>query len=205
MTMRLRLLVVLCILLASPAHARGEKEAVVAVEKYLSSLTSLVASFHQTEADGRTATGKFFLKRPGKMRWQYDPPAPILLVSNGKTITYYDADLDQVNYIPVDESLAGFMAQPVIKLDSDTTKLTDVSWKDGIIRTTIIRRDKPEEGSLTMVFTDKPVTIQKIITRDGAGQKNTVAFENGRLGIVLPDDLFEFVDPRGLSPRRLRQ
>jgi outer membrane lipoprotein-sorting protein len=202
MAMRSRILAILFALVALPVYADDDAVAIANVEKYLTSLSTLVASFNQIENDGRTATGKFFLKRPGKMRWQYDPPAPILLVSNGTTITYYDSDLDQVNYLPVDESLAGFMAEPVIKLESDSIHLTDFKWKDGTIRATIVRKDAPEEGSLTLVFLDKPITIQKMIVRDATGQKTTINLEDGRIGVVLPDSLFEFQDPRGIAPRR---
>lgn len=204
MTMIRFIIALIFVAFAVPSHA-GEDEDIALVEQYLTSLKSLVASFQQVESDGRTATGKFFLKRPGKMRWQYDPPAPILLVSNGTTITYYDADMDQVNYIPVDESLASFIAEPTIKLDSESTKLTDFEHKEGLIRATIVRREDPDAGSLTLVFHDNPIAIHQMKVRDASGKKNTVTFEHGRIGVVLPDSLFEFEDPRGVSPRRTRR
>ena len=200
-----RLLLLLAVILAATPSYADDAQAISQVEKYLSSLKTLVASFRQVEADGRTATGKFFLKRPGKMRWQYDPPAPILLVSDGTTITYYDADIDQVNYIPVDESLASFLAEPTIMLNGKTTKLTRFTQDDGIITATIARRDEPEQGTLTLVFKDNPITIHQMIVKDGTGKENTVTFEDGRIGVVLPDTLFTFQDPRGTTPRSRRE
>ena len=172
------------------------------VETYLSGITTVVASFSQTSADGSVGAGKFFLKRPGKMRWQYEPPTPILLVSNGKTITYYDSSLDQLNYLPVDESLAAFIAQPTIKLDTDDILMERFEKKDGLIRTTVSRKAAPEEGTLTLVFNEKPLAISQMVIADGAGNATTVNFENAQTGVDLPEKLFTFEDPRGITKRR---
>ncbi|PZP84599.1 MAG: outer membrane lipoprotein carrier protein LolA, partial [Azospirillum brasilense] len=106
------------LLAAKPLPWANHNEEIKRVEGYLTGLSTIVADFSQVAANGELSEGKFYLKRPGKMRWEYAPPTPILLVSNGKVITYYDAELDQVNYVPVDDTLAGFLAQDTIVLNS---------------------------------------------------------------------------------------
>jgi chaperone LolA len=175
------------------------------VEAYLSTISSVVANFSQTAADGSTGAGKFFMKRPGKMRWQYAPPTPILLVSDGKVVTYYDAGLDQVTYIGVDDTLAGFLAQKTIKLTSASTKLTRFSSENGLISATIIQSKKPSEGSLTLEFSDKPLEIKNMIAVDATGNQTRVTLENAQFGPVLDDKLFVFEDPRGVNHRRNRK
>ncbi len=203
MTMRRLAITIIAVLILSPAYADDEED-VARIEKYLTGLKSLVATFSQVDAAGHKAAGKFFLKRPGKMRWQYDPPTPLLIVSNGTTITYFDSELDQVNYIPVDESLAGFLAEPTIKLDSESTKLTDFDSDDGMLRVTVVRKGHADEGSLTLEFTEKPLNLISMKVADATGQATTVHFENARIGVVLPEDLFTFDDPRGLGRRRAK-
>ncbi|MEJ0009086.1 MAG: outer membrane lipoprotein carrier protein LolA [Alphaproteobacteria bacterium] len=199
-----KILLLLGLLFAAPAFAADapDPDAVARVEKYLTSIYSIVADFNQVDANGAVATGKFYLKRPGKMRWQYNPPTPVLLVSNGTTITYYDAELDQVNYVPIDRSLAGFLAQPIIKLDSETTQLTAFTAKDDVIRATVVRKGHADEGALTLEFSDNPLAIRQMIVRDQTGQETTVSLQNAKFGADLPDKLFVFEDPRGVTPRK---
>lgn len=174
------------------------------VETYLSSIPSIIANFSQTSTDGSEGTGKFYLKRPGKMRWQYNPPAPILIVSDGKVVTYYDAGLDQISYIGIDDTLASLMAKKEVKLESNNVHLTKVEQGGGLIRVTMVQKQKPDEGSMTLELSDKPLTIKRIITSDATGNITTVTLKNAQFGPVLDNKLFVFEDPRGVNDRRNR-
>lgn len=184
------------------AKPAGDAATIKRVEDYLTNLTSIVADFSQVDAAGGLAEGKFYLKKPGKMRWEYKPPTPILLVSNGKVMTYYDSELDQVNYIAFDDTLAGFLAQDKITLNSSSAKLTDFVAKEGVIRATIVQKEKPDEGSLTLEFTDGPLQLKQMVVTDARGQRTNIQLQNARYGEQLPDSLFKFEDPRGLGKRR---
>ncbi len=189
-------------LLCAAAPVKKDAEDIKRVEAYLTDLYSIVADFSQIDPNGGEAEGKFYLKKPGKMRWEYKPPTPILLVSNGKVMTYYDSELDQVNYIAFDDTLAGFLAQERITLDSKSARLTDFVAKDGTIRATIVQRDKPDEGSLTLEFTDKPLQLKQMVVTDARGQRTNIQLQNAQYGENLPDSLFKFEDPRGLGKRK---
>lgn len=180
----------------------GQKEDIARVEAYLSGIHSISADFDQVSTDGGLSRGKFYLKRPGKMRWQYSPPTPILIVSDGKTVTYYDAELDQISYIGADETLAGFLAQKDIRFNSPTTRLTAFDAHDGVIRVTLVQKEKPDDGSLTLEFSDKPLEIKQMIIEDATGHAVHVRLQHAKFGTPLADKLFTFEDPRGLSRRR---
>lgn len=195
------ILIAIAAMLCAAAPTKKDAEDIKRVEAYLTDLTSIVADFNQVDAGGGVAEGKFYLKKPGKMRWEYKPPTPILLVSNGKVMTYYDSELDQVNYIAFDDTLAGFLAQDVITLDSKSAVLTDFVSKDGVIRATIVQREKPDEGSLTLEFSDKPLQLKQMVVTDARGQRTNIALQNATYGENLPDSLFKFEDPRGLGKR----
>lgn len=198
----MRFLISLAVLLCAAPALAGKAEDIKRVETYLSNLTTIVADFNQVDADGGLSSGKFYLKRPGKMRWQYSPPTPVLVVSNGKTVTYYDAELDQVNYIPIDDTLASFLARPKITLNSDSTMLTHFQSKDKVIRATIVNKERAGEGALTLEFSDKPLQIRQMVIEDATGNRSVIQLQNAKFGQPLPEGLFRFEDPRGIAPRR---
>ena len=198
-----KILVLLSALFFAPLAFAGDDPSEPAqVEAYLSGISSIVADFNQVSADGSVGTGKFFLKRPGKMRWQYNPPTPILLVSNGKTVTYYDASLAQVSYVGIDDTLAGFLAQKDIKFENDSIHMLKFEAKNSAIRVQVVQKKKPDEGSLTLEFTDNPIELKQMVVVDATGQTTRVQLQNAQFGPVLDDKLFVFEDPRGTTPRR---
>ena len=172
------------------------------VESFLSLLTTIKADFEQVAPSGETASGTFYLQRPGKMRWEYNPPSPILLVSNGKTITYYDAEMDQINYITLDETLAGFLASETLKLNTDATELVGFEVSPGAVRATIRQRENPENGTLTIEFTDKPLVMKQLIITDAGGNETRIALSGAEYGKKLDRSLFIFKDPRGVIRRK---
>lgn len=205
-----KLLAVLFLFLCSPAFAADttflsqadiakNQKTIDRLQQYLSGLTTIVSDFTQVAPDGTLASGKFFMERPGKMRWQYNPPTPILMVSNGSTLVYYDIELEQVNNIRLDSTLIGFLAQPEIRFD-ERVGIRELSNKAGVIRITLAQRDKPNEGQLMLEFSDKPLLIRNMIITDATNQTTSVSLNNARYGVKLDDELFIFRDPR--KPRK---
>ena len=187
------------------APLTGEKrvDAIKRIEAYLTGISTLTADFAQTSSDGSTGSGQFFMKRPGKVRWQYNAPTPLLLLSNGKTLTYYDPGLKQVTYVDVKDTLASFVAQKTIELDGPATRLMRLEAdKNGSLRATLIQRAKPEEGSMTLEFSDNPLIIKRMIAIDATGNETQVSLANPQFSKPLDNALFVFNDPRPVNERR---
>ena len=166
------------------------------IEKYLSTITTVSAEFIQTSPNGDLSQGKFYLERPGKLRMEYKPPMPILMVASNGDITYYDKELDQVTHIPMGDTLVGFLARPQIKFD-DTVVITGFSNSDKTLRITLVQAKRPRDGALTLEFSDYPLVLRTMIVTDAAAQKTNVALNNARFGGVLDKSLFQFKDPHG--------
>jgi outer membrane lipoprotein-sorting protein len=164
------------------------------VEQYLSGLTTIVSDFTQVAPDGSLATGRFYLERPGKMRWQYNPPTPVLMVADGKILNYYDYELKQVNYIKLDETVIGFLAQKDIRFDKKVG-LMNVEEQNDVIRIMLAQRDKPDDGTLTLEFSDRPIAIKNMVITDATKQVTTVSLNHAQYGGALDKALFEFSDP----------
>ncbi|MEZ5690437.1 MAG: outer membrane lipoprotein carrier protein LolA [Rickettsiales bacterium] len=165
------------------------------VEKYLSSLTTITSEFVQAAPDGGLASGKFFLKRPGKMRWQYNPPIPILMIADGFELIYYDYELEQISHIPMDSTLIGFLAKEKISL-GDEVGIISFEESTGSVRIGLTQREKPEEGQLVLEFTNNPLLIRNMIVTDTNGKTTTVSLNKAKFGVKIDDKLFIFKDPR---------
>ncbi len=166
------------------------------VESYLTGISTITADFNQTDANGGIANGKFYLQRPGKMRWEYAPPTPILIVCDGSVLTYYDSELKQVNYVGIDDTLATFLIKPSIKLNSAGTKLTSFTSQNSMIRATVVQTKKPDEGSLTLEFSDAPLQLRQLVITDATGNTTHIQLQNMKFGAAIPANLFKFTDPR---------
>lgn len=193
-------------LLAWPAQATApknftaqDKATVERVEKYLSGISTIVASFVQIAPDGGIADGKFYLSRPGKMRWQYNPPTPILMIANGAFLVFYDYELDQTSHIPLQDTLAGFLARETVEFGGDVV-VTDLATGAGSLRLTVVQKARPQDGQLTLEFADNPLQLRNMKVVDTTGQETTISLANARYGLKLDDSLFVFED-KTTAPR----
>ncbi len=165
------------------------------IERYLTGLTSIKSDFIQVAPSGDVTTGKFYLQRPGKLRMEYDPPTPILLVTNGSSLVYFDKELKQVTTIPLTGTLIGFLARKEVTFDS-SVKIVNFTRKPGSLRVTLVEADHPRDGLLTLEFSDGPLKLRNMVVTDAGGQITTVSLNNARYGEALDPGLFVFHDPR---------
>ena len=87
------------------------------IEDYLDSITTLRAGFDQVAPDGALAAGRFFLRRPGRLRFEYAPPTPILVVADRVWLIFHDTELGQVDRLPLYSTLLGFLVRDEIEFD----------------------------------------------------------------------------------------
>jgi outer membrane lipoprotein-sorting protein len=165
-------------------------------QTYLNSLTSLTANFLQVAADGSTRTGKAWLQRPGKMRFEYDAPDPQLLVAGFGLLVYHDPQLAQTTNIPLDSTPLGILLAQHVVLSGGVT-VTNVSQAPGEDRITVIRTGKPDAGSLTLVFGTKPLELLQWIVTDAQQRQTRVSLYDIAPAGPFPDSLFTY---QGQSP-----
>jgi outer membrane lipoprotein-sorting protein len=165
------------------------------VEAYLNSIRGLQARFLQVAPDGRTTEGQAWLVRPGRMRFQYDPPTPFLLVGGHGMLTFHDAQLKQTSNIPLSQTPLGLLLQDNLRLSGDVT-VSRIARLPGQIQVTLYRTRSPQEGQLTLIFADNPLTLRQWVVTDAQRQETRVTLYDVRLGGNFDSKLFEFVDPR---------
>jgi outer membrane lipoprotein-sorting protein len=171
------------------------------IEAYLNGIRSLKARFLQVAPNGATSQGTAWLERPGRMRFQYDPPSPLLLVAGHGLVVFHDAQLNQTSNIPVSRTPLGILLADRVSLSGDVT-VTSLQRQPGMIQVTLVRTATPNEGSLTLVFADNPLTLRQWTVLDAQRQETRVTLYNVELGGHFDPKLFEFVDPRFFQNNR---
>ena len=179
---------------ATAAELSADDRADVArVTEYLNGVKSLQADFMQIGPRGEVAEGRLFLRRPGRLRFEYAPPSPLLLLADGLWLILYDRELDQVSRWPIYDTPIGVLVAEEVDLMKNT-KVTGVDRKPGILAITFTDRDDPDEGSVTVVFSDPPLTLRQWQVIDARGAPTNLSLRNPRINIPLDAGLFIFED-----------
>jgi outer membrane lipoprotein-sorting protein len=186
------------LLIAAPAAATTLAD----VAASLKGTTSLAADFTQAGADGRVLAGKLWLARPGKVRFQYDK-APMLLVGDGRTLSFVDYEVKQVSQWPVRRT-------PLQILLADEPDLAPVARivADGPEGVEVAARDprRPEFGTITLRFIRSGaapggLALAGWTALDAQGGRSEVTLANVRYNASLAGVSFAFADPRREGPR----
>jgi len=162
------------------------------IEAYLNRLSTMQSRFVQISSNGAYAEGEVFVSRPGHLRFDYDPPSPVLLVSNGVTLLYYDRELKQASYIPLWETPLWFLVKEKVDLGSDDLLVTDIEEGLGTLSVSLQERDSPESGKVTLIFGDDPVALSKWEVVDAQGILTQVTLVDPVFGGKIDPELFEY-------------
>jgi len=165
------------------------------VQDYLNNIHTLQSRFEQVSNDGGVATGTIYLSRPGKMRVEYDPPVPILLVATDNRIWYYDKKLQQVSFFALQDTPAWFLLQPNVRFGGDIT-VSNLQRDPGVLRVTVNESKNPSLGQATLVMSDKPLQLRKWQITDAQRKQVTVTLDDPHYGAALNPQLFYWTDPR---------
>ncbi|MDH3240998.1 MAG: outer membrane lipoprotein carrier protein LolA [Alphaproteobacteria bacterium] len=164
------------------------------VETYLNSIKTLRARFLQISPTGEVARGTVLISRPGKLRIEYDPPSPVLILTQGSYLMLFDKDLQSPSYAPLDDSLAGFLVRPEIRLSGDV-QVRKLTQAKGVIRLSIVQTESPEAGTLTLVFNDGPLSLRQWVIVDAQGGETRVSLVNPQFNVEIDPSKFEFTLP----------
>jgi outer membrane lipoprotein-sorting protein len=167
----------------------SDKADIARVEQYLNGITTMKASFQQyTESEG-LAFGRIYLRRPGRLRVEYDPPSEILLIADGTLLSYYDAELNHIEQVPLKLSPMWFLLRENVKLGGDVT-VTQFKKAANTILIGLVQSDEPDAGSVLLQLGDKPLELQQWTITDSAGSQVRVGLYNAQFGIQLENALF---------------
>lgn len=183
---------VLALALAVPAApAAAEKLSLNALSQYLNAMKTAKGAFTQINDDGTISTGTIYIKRPGKIRFEYNPPEETLVLASANTVAIFDPKTDQgpESYPLAKTPLSIILARTV---DLASANMVTGHSFDGTA-TVITAQDPahPEYGNIQLKFTGSPVELRQWIINDDSGSSTTVVLGELAKGGALPNALFD--------------
>ncbi len=183
-------------------HAQAA-DGLALVQTHLRAVDTMTASFTQTDRQGRALSGTLSLKRPGKIRFDYGRSANMLIVGDGRALTFVDYDVRDVQRWPINDSPLSVLLDP----DQDLSRFARVVRSDSQVVMVEARDPRRREfGTITLAFARAPgapsgLILQGWNTIDAQNNLTSVRLSNQRFNVPVADSLFRYRDPRRQGPR----
>lgn len=191
---------------AAPATAQAQASAsqLDSVVAALRGISTMQADFTQTDRNGRAVRGKLTLKAPGKIRFEYDKSVNMLLVSNGRSLTFVDYDVQQKQRWPIANSPLGALLDP----NRDVKRFGKLvpTGNPDVLSIEVKDPKKPEYGTITLIMVKKPgapggLELNSWVALDAQNTRTTVRLSNHRYGMTVADSAFTYREPGPVSRR----
>ncbi len=172
------------------------------VNAYIRAVSSMTASFAQTDRNGQVLTGQITLKQPGKIRFQYQKGVPLLIVGDGKALTMIDYEVRQVQRWPIGSSPLGALLDP----NKDLSKFGRVvqTGDPNVLSVEVRDPKRPEFGTITMIFNRKasaPAGLELYgwVALDSQNNRTAIRLSGQLYGVPVADSVFRWSDPRAMN------
>lgn len=196
-SMRTLILTLLTVVFAGAAYAAPitaqDAAELNKISAYLNAITSLQASFVQVGPNGELDQGMVYAKKPGRLRFEYAPPSPYLIVSDGVTIAVANSKLRTVDRYPLIENPLNIILRENIDLTKDQ-RIVSVDRQAGTVRITAAEKSGPLKGQVTLIFASPATELRQWIITDAQGLQTMIALKNTKTEVVLPPSLFVLKD-----------
>lgn len=172
------------------------------VQQHLKAVASMTAAFSQEDRNGKVLTGTMTLKRPGKIRFQYEKGVPQLIVADGNSLYFIDYQVRQVQRWPIGNSPLRVLLDPNRDMSSYATVKPTADPR--IVSVEVHDTKHPEYGRITLVFQKDAAApaglkLQGWVALDAQNNRTTIRLSNQRFNAPVADSSFRWTDPRSQS------
>ncbi|MGV6802230.1 MAG: LolA family protein [bacterium] len=165
--------------------------------EYLQGVKTLSASFLQTNMSGHIDSGSVKMERPGKVRFEYDPPNPNLIVATRNTVYLYDADLETTDSYPLKKTPLNLLLSK--RIDPDAVELIRVNRQPGRVSLTLESQDEETPGQLVLEFLAPEMQLDGWAVIDNRGNVTTIALNDVKEGENIPNKEFRIPEAGGFG------
>ena len=175
----------------APAQAQSRSEILSNISKHFSSVPTMTGRFVQFGPRGRQTQGKFWLKRPGKIRFDYSKPAALTVKANGRTVSVYNRKLKTRDYLPLSKTpLKLLLAR---KINPNNRAIKSVKSSKGIATVVLADRRMFGASRITLMFDANTYDLRQWTIRDKQGRDTSVIISNVKKNVRIPNKLFRIV------------
>lgn len=170
------------------AQAGGDNAAAQKIANHFSSVKTMMGEFVQFGPRGEQTGGKFYIARPGRLRFNYEDPSPMRVISDGKNVVIGNNKLKTWDLYPLSKTPLSLLLSD--KIDLGNQKVRDVKEESDL--TTIVLGDKSVFGdsTITLMFDPKTFDLRQWTTTDAQNKDTTVMIFNVQTGVALDDKIF---------------
>jgi len=184
------------------AFSASDRQAIDDVNAYLNGIAHMQGKFLQVNPQGQVAEGTFYLERPGRLRFEYEPPAELLVVADGNWVAVQE-DFGGAQRYPIGSTPLSLMLKSDVDLARDAEILSiDRTGQELIV--TVADKSGEAPGTLTMLFSTPKLDLRQWVVRDAQGLETSVALIDVTRGVkadaalfVLPSEVRPQIGPRG--------
>ena len=181
---------VLSLLAMLPAQAQQGAIGVPQIEQYFNSIRSLKARFVQSNPNGSVVQGNLYVRRPGRMRFEYDAPSQLKIVADGMQVTMWDNATRDFGQWPIGWTAASFLVKDPLSLTGDL-QVEKIERVNGMIEATMSQARKSQEGKVIVRLAENPLLLRGWTIIDNRGNRVTVSLSEMQTGLQLADSLFK--------------
>ena len=185
-------------IVAAAVPAQAQSGDIAKVEAHLSAVQSMTANFTQTDARGRVARGSLQLKRPGRIRFQYQGD-DLVLVGNGSKLTFVDYQVGQKNSWDLNKTPLGVLLSANPDINGIAKIVPQKDPRILLVRARDARR--PEFGTLLLAFVRNPsapggLLLEGWTAIDAQNKRTTIKLDSQRYNVAVPESAFTYAEPK---------
>jgi outer membrane lipoprotein-sorting protein len=181
---------VLSLVATLPVHAQQGGIGVPQIEQYFNGIRSLKARFVQSNPNGSVVQGTLYVRRPGRMRFEYDAPSQLKIVADGRQVTMWDNATRDFGQWPIGWTAASFLVKDPLVLSGDL-QVEKLERVNGMLEATMSQARKPQEGKVIVRLGENPLLLRGWTIIDNRGNRVTVSLSDMQTGLQLADSLFK--------------
>ena len=182
-----------------PALANDKERAVRAITNHFSSVPTMTGEFIQFGPSGEQTGGKFFIHRPGKIRFEYEDPSPLMVVSNGRTLGVRNKKLKTWQFLPLKKTPLSLLLSKEIKVTDKSVRSVEAG--EDVTRVVMGDRNLFGDSEITLLFDPNSYDLRQWTIKDNQGKETSVMIFNVEKNVKISKKMFQLKKPQKINDR----